>query len=215
MRHLRSITLALVSGFALLASLPASAELEAAGCGSLQNGYGPFDYTNPVHFRDKLEIVERVHFDGGVENLRGHALTPQNLAGDIDYTLRAFPNHHRALYTMARYYLTKKKFNRAALRYSANCYFQRAMRFKPDDGVVRMVYGVYLYKAGKLDESAVRFREALQLSPNDAEVHYNLGLVLAKTEKYDDALIHAKKAYELGHPMPGLRNKLKRAGVWN
>ncbi len=205
----------MAASLALLASLPASAQLEAAGCGSLQNGYGPFDYTNPIHFRDKLDIVERVHFDGGVENLRGHAAHPLNLGGDIDYTLRAFPNHHRALYTMARYYLTKKQFNRGALRYTANCYFQRAMRFKPDDGVVRMVFGVYLYKNGDLDGSGQRFREALELSPNDAEVHYNLGLVLVETKKYEEALHHAKKAYELGHPMPGLRNKLKRVDAWN
>jgi len=192
----------------------ANAQHLTPGCGSLENAYGPFDYTNAQHFREMLPRVERVHFDAGVESLRGHAQHPNQLGGDLDYTLRAFPNHHRALYSMARYYLTKRSFKRAPLRYTAQCYFERAMAFKPGDGVVRMVYGVYLYKAGSLKEATRRFREALELSPNDAEVHYNLGLVLVETKKWDDAKIHAQKAYELGHPMPGLRNKLQRAGHW-
>ena len=117
---------------------------------------------------------------------------------------------------MARYQLqvATKQYKRRPMRYSATCYFERAMAFKPDDGVVRMIYGVYLFKAGNFDESTQRFQEALERSPNDAEVHYNLGLVLVQTKKYDDALHHAKIAYELGHPMPGLRKQLKRAGVW-
>lgn len=202
-----------ISALLMLASA-AQAQGLPPGCGNLSNGYGPWDYTNPVHFREKLQVVEYTHFDAGVESLRGHKSHPQNLAGDIDYTLRAFPNHHRALYTMARYYLTKDRANRGPLRYTAQCYFERAMAFRPTDGVVRMIYGVYLYKAGRLDDAEKRFQEALERSPNDAEVHYNLGLVLAKAEKYEQAREHAEQAYALGHPMPGLRNKLKRAGHW-
>ena len=196
-------------------AMPAYAQVVSPGCGELGNAYGPFDYTNAQHFRDRLPVVERVHFDAGVESLRGHADHPQALGGDIDYTLRAFPNHHRALYTMARYYLTQNKFNRGPLRYTARCYFERAMKFKPSDGVVRMIYGVYLYKAGNLEAAEQRFQEALERAPNDAEVHYNLGLLLAKSERYEEAKSHAEQAYALGHPMPGLRNKLKRAGHWD
>ena len=212
---LNRLTPYLALALASLMTVPAFGQRLSPGCGDLSNGYGPFDYTNALHFRERLPIVERVHFDGGVEALRGHADHPQNLGGDIDYTLRAFPNHHRALYTMARFYLTKDKFNRGNLRYSADCYFERAMAFKPTDGVVRMIYGVYLYKAGNLKDAERRFSEALERSPNDAEVHYNMGLVLAKAKRWDKAREHAKRAYELGHPMPGLRNKLKRNGQWN
>lgn len=213
MRH----HLQLAAIFALLTiTATASAQRLPPGCGSLQNAYGPFDYTNPSHFREKLPRVEQHHFDGGVEALRGHAQHPQNLAGDIDYTLRAFPNHHRALYAMARYQLeaSKRQYKRKPMRYSAPCYFERAMAFSPGDGTVRMIYGVYLFKANKYDESAQRFEEALERSPDDPEVHYNLGLVLVKSKKYDGALKHAKIAYELGHPMPGLRKQLESAGVW-
>jgi hypothetical protein len=30
----------------------------------------------------------------------------------------------------------------------------------------------------------------------------------------DRALEHAHRAYALGYPLPGLRNRLKRAGAW-
>lgn len=204
-----------ILGFvAALLSVPALGQGMPLNCGSIENAYGPFDYTNPTHFRDRLPIVERAHFDRGVESLKGHARYPANLAGDLDYTLRAFPNHHRALYSMSRYYLTKERAGRRPLRYTAECYFHRAMQLQPADGVVRLLFGLHLYKTGEIELAEQRFKEALERSPDDAEVHYNLGLVLAKSERYEEARTHAKRAYELGHPMPGLRNKLKRAGEW-
>ena len=74
---------------------------EVPGCGVLQNAYGPFDYRDPVSKRDNLPIVESFHFTPDVESLR-HGRSGSVL-GDLRYTLRAFPNHHRALKSMARY----------------------------------------------------------------------------------------------------------------
>ena len=45
---------------------------------------------------DKLELVERFHFDSDVERLISGINRP--LPGDIVYTLRQFPNHYRALH---------------------------------------------------------------------------------------------------------------------
>ena len=36
----------------------------------------------------------------------------------------------------------------------------------------------------------------------------------ADMKEYDKAIEHAKAAYALGHPLPGLRDRLKRAGKW-
>jgi Flp pilus assembly protein TadD len=47
-----------------------------------------------------------------------------------------------------------------------------------------------------------------------AEIQYNLGLLSVETGDLDDAVVHAQRAYELGHPLPGLRNKLTKLGVW-
>jgi Flp pilus assembly protein TadD len=97
---------------------------------------------------------------------------------------------------------------------TAETYFERAMRFAPDDGTVRLVYGIHLHKLGKLDQALELYEEAEKLQPNSAEVHYNLGLLYVAKENYRLAKIHAQRAYQLGHPLPGLRNKLVAAGVW-
>jgi tetratricopeptide (TPR) repeat protein len=44
------------------------------------------------------------------------------------------------------------------------------------------------------------------------EIHYFLGLVLVDLKDYERAREHAARAYELGYPLPGLRDKLARAG---
>jgi hypothetical protein len=148
--------------------------MDVPGCGSLANAYGPYDYTNPTHVRDNLPIVEQYHFDRGVDALKGHAISgPDNLGGDIAYTLRAFPNHHRALDAMGRYQLREKQAPARGARYTAECWFERAMAFAPNDGVVHMVYGIYLARKGDKDAALARYLEALDLLPDSAELHYN------------------------------------------
>lgn len=74
---------------------------QVPGCGSLQNAFGPFDYRDPEARGEPLRLVESAHFTPSVESLvKGNSGT---VAGDLDYTLRAFPNHHRALYSVAQY----------------------------------------------------------------------------------------------------------------
>ena len=82
----------------LLSCAPAIAQSGAEACGPLrgQGQYGPYDYHT---HKDKLQVVERYHFTAVVEALtRGSQNTLAG--GDIDYTLRAFPNRHRALLAM-------------------------------------------------------------------------------------------------------------------
>jgi tetratricopeptide (TPR) repeat protein len=47
-----------------------------------------------------------------------------------------------------------------------------------------------------------------------AEIHYNLGLIYLDLGDSDHALEQAHAAYRLGHPLPGLRNRLQRMGKW-
>lgn len=197
---------------------PTDATAQLAGnCGSIENAYGPYDYTNPVHFKEKLPIVESGHFDAGVEGLTGHmdkAGALGMLGGDIDYTLRAFPNHHRALYAMIRYYDDKVSRGASPMRYSAECYFERAIRMAPTDGTVVLLQGIYFMKVGRSQDARTSFEVALELAPGSAEIHYNAGLGYVDLKEYDLAVQHAHRAYELGYPLMGLKNKLKRLGVW-
>lgn len=185
-------------------------------CGgpTITNHYGPWDYTDPIHFRDRLPIVESAHFTVKVETLEGGE-TGFNAGGDLDYTLRAFPNHHRALHAMGRYQLVHGGSGvPPEAKWTADCYFQRAIGFKPRDGVVRMLYGIYLAKAGRPDDALSQYRVALELIPNSAELHNNIALLQIDRRDFDSARHHALRADELGFPLAGARGKLERLGEW-
>ena len=198
---------------ALLAGLlGASTTCSANYCGDLANAYGPFDYRDRGIHADSLRLVEGAHFTPEVEKLisgnRGA------LGADLDYTLRAFPNHPRALTSIARLALRTKGSKVQGMKYSFECYFNRALRFQPDDPAVHAVYGGYLSKIGRLDEAIDRLNEAVRLQPEDATSNYNLALVYFDKKDYEKARRYARKAYELDFPLPGLKNKLIQLGKW-
>lgn len=178
-------------------------------CGDLANAYGPYDYRTS---RDKLAIVEGAHFTADVESLRrGNRGT---LGGDLDYTLRASPNHHRALIAMITLGRKLNTDQPQGANYTLNCYFDRAVRFAPDDAVVRLIYGTYLSRTGKRQEALQQLDVALSLDQDNANVHYNLGLIYVDMKNFAKARIHARRAYELGFTLPGLKKRLEDAGQW-
>jgi tetratricopeptide (TPR) repeat protein len=196
----------------VLAALPfgvVSAADEDFSCGSLANGYGPFDYRSD---KDKLGIVEGAHFTSEVENL----ITGKGgyLGGDLDYTLRAFPNHHRALMAVMRYGERSKSERPPHVRYSIGCYFNRALRFRSDDDMVRIIYATYLSKKGQNIAALEQLNRIKDSDGQSANLDYNIGLVFLDLKEFDKALAHAHKAYQAGFPLPGLRNRLVRLGKW-
>jgi len=178
-------------------------------CGSLQNGYGPYDYRSD---KDKLRIVEQYHLTPEVVNLVSGSTGA--IGGDLDYTLRAFPNHHVALMAMAKLGEKQKTAKPTGAKYGVECYFQRAVRFRNDDEIVRILYASYLSRSGKKAEALSQINEAAQLGSDSANANYNMGLIYYDLKEYEKALIYAHQAYRLGFPLPGLREKLKRAGKW-
>lgn len=181
------------------------------GCGDLENAYGPFDYRdpNPAH---RLRQVEAHHFTSKVEMLVSGESGP--IGGDIDYILRAFPNHSRALMAMMNLSFKEKTDRPRGTHFTVECYFERAERFQPDDAIVKMLFGIYLSKTGHTDDALKKFQQAAALGGENPNVLYNLGLEYFKLKRYDEALDFAHKAYARGFPLPGLRDMLKRAGRW-
>lgn len=182
---------------------------EVPGCGNLHNGYGPFDYRDPVNKRDNLPIVEQFHFTVDVETLRRG--TSGTLVGDLNYTLRAFPNHHRALRSIARYALSGGRFSIDDPIPSAECYFERAIVFRPEDETVRAIYGGYLARRGERQQARREYEEALRLKPESAEINYVSALFFLDEGDLVRARALAKIAYDNGYPLPGLRNRLAAA----
>jgi len=204
--------------------LCAESVLAAPACGDLASSYGPFDYTNPKHIKENLPIVEQYHFTPEVEHLiRGKS---SYIWSDLDYTLATFPNHHRALYAFVRYEIRERRKSQekkesykpptAAGGYpaSAECLLDRAIRWRPNDPTVRLIYGLYLHLSGDLQKALTAYKLSEQLQPNSADLQYNLGLLYFDMKQYALAKEHAKRAYQLGYPLPGLRKKLVSVGQW-
>jgi tetratricopeptide (TPR) repeat protein len=100
------------------------------------------------------------------------------------------------------------------MEYTVECWFERGARFQPDDPMVKALYGVYLVRKARPQEGAAMLQAALRLAGDNANVHYNLGLAFFDLKQYENSLQSAHRAYALGFPLPGLRDKLKRAGKW-
>lgn len=185
--------------------------LGEAVCGRLDGvALGPFDYRDRANAA-MLNTVNFNHFNSDVRELvRGQ--TAYEVLADLDFILRHFPNHHGALRVMARYFLE----GGAQLRFlSAECYFDRALRGYPDDIAVRQIYSMYLSRKGRFPEAIEQLEAAIELHPGPSmELHYNLGLLYADLGDFDKANRHASIAYGMGHPLPGLRDKLMRLGQW-
>lgn len=62
------------------------------------------------------------------------------------------------------------------------------------------------------DAREVLLEGNLATDGQSAEIHYFLGLVLVDLKDFAAAREHAQRAYELGYPLPGLRDRLARAG---
>ncbi|HNT38987.1 MAG TPA: ABC transporter permease [Rubrivivax sp.] len=184
--------------------------VEVPGCGNLSNAFGPWDYR--VDRGEPLQLVESAHFTPVVEGLiRGQSST---VAQDLDYTLRAFPNHHRALIAAGRLADRAKSMQPPGLRYPIDCWYERAIRFKPDDLTVRMLFAEWLSKH-KREDDALRQLDFVKVKAGDNPfTHYNLGLVYVKLGKFDDALSQAHKAAALGMPRQELKQALQAAGRW-
>lgn len=197
-----------------------------------------WDYTDPGNWvptgdapQTRIKLVENVHFTPKVEQLiRGH--TEEDPLGDISYTLTRFPNHTRALWALSRYWRmtgTEKSWRnygdpikRSSLIMAevrgwpptAECAFDRAIRFKPNDSAVRMVFGMHLHVTGKQTEALEQYKEAERLGLNSTEFRYNRGLLHFDMGNFDAARKDAQAAYAKGYPLPGLKDKLKGVGQW-
>lgn len=197
---------------ALVVPALALAQAGPSICGSLDNGSnGPFDYR--VERGKRLEVVEQYHFNARVEALV--AGQTGAIADDLNYVLRAFPNHHRALLAMTR--LAKRHKAQAAPHapLSVECYYERALRFRPDDTTARMLFATFLNDVKRPDEAVHQLDRAIELGKDNPFTQYNVGLVFAEMNRFDRALEQAHRALQMGFTRPELKGKLQAAGKWS
>lgn len=192
------------------------------GCGDLQNAFGPWDYRPAFYIapsgdnmsqQEKLHLVERAHFTPGVESLlQGN--TSRAPGPDLDYTLRAFPNHHRALVSVIRLGELEKTPQPRGMRYTVECWLDRAAWFQPEDVIVRMIRAGYYAKHDRRSDALKDLDAAAAVAGDSPFTHYNLGLSYVEVEAWDQALAEAHRAMALGMPRTDLRERLVAAGKW-
>ncbi len=196
------------------AALPAGVAL-AQGYGECENpfvnAYGPFDYRTATP--EQKHVVEVNHFTPAVEALREGKTGA--IGADIDYTLRALPNHPRALQAMVRLGQQEKTDQPRGARYTVRCYIERGMVFRPDDMNVVQIRGIWLSMQNKNVEAIRDFQTVIEQQPANANAHYNLGLAYFATKDYERARAEAKTAFELKFPLEGLKHKLQAVGKWD
>lgn len=198
------------------------AQTGASACGDLANQFGPYDYRQHYGSSDykgnqnnPLRLVEHGHFRPNNESLQNGNQGPKSEVGpEFEYVLRAFPNHHRALDALIRL-AEKKKSDQPDMRFDVNCWFERAVRFRPDDIIVRMFYATYLGKRNRVPAALEQLDAAVRYSKEENFfTQYNLGLIYFDLKQFDKALVQAKKAYGQGMQRPELRDKLVSSGHW-
>lgn len=201
----------LVTAVALMATLGAQAQGNSMNCGELKSHYGPFDYR--TNRGETLDVVERHHFTPEVEALiRGKSTI--HIGSDLSYTLGTFPNHHRALISMMRLGEKLKTPRPPHTAYSVECYFERALRFRPDDLVARMLYATFLHENNRKPEALRQLEQVEKAADATPLTHYNVGLIYFDMAEYEKALTQAHKARSLGLPRNDLREKLVQVGKW-
>ena len=211
-RRLRVTTVVVWLAPWLFTPVVAVAQVELA-CPDVRPGqFGPFDYQQQTKYAKELAVVERVHFPPQVENL-AHG-SSGTLAADLNYTITAFPNHHRALESISRYSIKLNRIFIPGMNCSVDGFFERAARFTPKDAAVRLIYGIHLYRWKKYGRAEEEFHKAEALAPDDANIAYNLGLLYVEMKQWDKAMSYAQKAYAKGYSLPGLKNLLVSAGKW-
>lgn len=227
----KEINWILLAAFAIFAlAWPTMAKANPANCRKTgdeteflpKNGVAPnrYDYRqefwHPIERQSRewlLANVEENHFPPKTEML----IRPKfsRYIDDLTYTLNIWPNHHRVLNTAL------KLSERLGTDYpegsgtSIECFFARAIRFRPKDTVVRGLYAEFLRKRNRQAEAVTQLVEMDSQASGNAMTHLNIGLLYLEMNRPQEALEQAHKAMANGLSDTGmLRERLTAAGAW-
>jgi tetratricopeptide (TPR) repeat protein len=95
----------------------------------------------------------------------------------------------------------------------AEAAFDMAIKTHPELGVGYQGKAMLYREQKRLDEALRILDEGNKATEGkSSEINYFMGLILFDVGSYEQARDHARQAYDLGYPLPGLANKLARAG---
>ncbi len=213
-------------GLLFSSKAPSICRSDAAYVGEKIGVAGPWDYTvREPKYRWLVEDVTKNHIDKDTKSqLRAKKPRVSLLFGGIVYTLDRVPNHYEALrlFSVVIPKFGRERYDRImqVVQASGNrpyefpaspeCFFERAINWRPRDPALYLLYGIFLHKTGELESARELYDAAVKLAPKWAEAHYNLGLLLVELEQYDAAAEQEEIARKLGYPLTGLRKMLQQ-----
>jgi tetratricopeptide (TPR) repeat protein len=153
------------------------------------------------------KAVEQYHLGPCERNL--NARNFRKAIAECDFILRIFPNHPRALQLTIK---ICEQWNSPDCRLDE--VLERAIAINPSASATFVLNGIYLHGAKEYAKARQSYERALALDPDSVNAHYNLGLTCIELKDYACANEHAQRAYALGSTLPGLRDRLKKAGQW-
>jgi tetratricopeptide (TPR) repeat protein len=94
------------------------------------------------------------------------------------------------------------------------CYFERAVRFRSDDTVARLLYAKYLINGSRKPEALIQIESAKYHAGDNPLTHYNIGLLYLEVDEAEQALVQAHRALALGLERTDLKDRLVALGRW-
>ena len=155
-----------------------------------------------------LSNVEKHHLNEGITRMNsgGH----RGALAEFTFILDRFPNHPRALALLSELCDVKWK----DLRCESDVIFQRAIAINPRVSQTYVLDGLHHQRRGRRGDAIKAYHRALDINPRSANAHYNLALAYVDEKRFDLANLHGQASYALGFPLPGLKEKLSKAGHW-
>lgn len=187
-----------------------SKDLSRAAIETQRSLIGPPSFIHVHHYCAGLAWMMRARLEGNADRRK---LLLGSANSEVSYTFERIPKtspiYATVSISLAQIYKDLGKSEDAIE------YIQQAIDANPAD--YRPYVGLaLLYRDMKRLDMA---RDTLLTGDKESggqssEIHYNLGLLYFELKEMDNAVAYAKKAYEEQYPLPGLQEKLKRAGHW-
>lgn len=169
------------------------------------------DYYNPGTSQADVEWFKNVHsyhLQPGIMEMRPGRYDAA--LQHFEFILNAYPNQPEVLNLLSELCVVRWK----SPTCDADPWFQKAIAQNPSIARTYLVYGIHQLRKGQPAEAIVTLNRALEMEPDSVNAHYNLGLAYFEVKDYVKANAHAQASYRLGAKVPGLRDKLVKAGHW-
>ena len=160
----------------------------------------------PWHYCASLIHLNRAKFAPNSEEAKKHYM---RALGEAKYTYQRISKKDPWAYEMA---VTLGRIENGLKNYKqAEKYYKQAIKLNPSSGLAYTALALQYRKRGKLKQAIKILIQAEKIiTPPSAEIYYFLGIFSLENNDIQKANLYSEKAYELGYPLPYLKNKLQK-----